>query len=233
MTAEGTDFIIYREAMIILATAAVLVPIGQRYKLSPILGFLIAGAVLGPHGLGALKGIIPPLEWVTVSEERGLGAMAELGVVFLLFIIGLELSFKRLLTMRRLVFGLGTLQVAISAVIIGLIAAMYGARAGAAVLIGLSLALSSTAVVIEVLSRGGRLEQRHGPHVVRHPAPAGFGRRPAAVPRQHPRSRERRQPARRPGASLRPGDTRHRADRAGGHGAATAAVPLRCCRGLH
>ena len=124
--------------MIILATAAVLVPIGQRYKLSPILGFLIAGAVLGPHGLGALKGIIPPLEWVTVSEERGLGAMAELGVVFLLFIIGLELSFKRLLTMRRLVFGLGTLQVAISAVIIGLIAAMYGARAGAAVLIGLS-----------------------------------------------------------------------------------------------
>ena len=162
MTAEGTDFIVYREAMIILATAAVLVPIGQRFKLSPILGFLIAGAVLGPHGLGALKGIIPPLQWITVSEERGLGAMAELGVVFLLFIIGLELSFKRLLTMRRLVFGLGTLQVAISAVIIGLIASLYGARPGAAVLIGLSLALSSTAVVIEVLSRNGRLSSVTG-----------------------------------------------------------------------
>jgi len=162
MTAEGTDFIVYREAMIILATAAVLVPIAQRFKLSPILGFLIAGAVLGPHGLGALKEIIPPLEWVTVSEERGLGAMAELGVVFLLFIIGLELSFKRLLTMRRLVFGLGTLQVSISAVIIGAIAALYGANAGAAVLIGLSLALSSTAVVIEVLSRGGRLSSSTG-----------------------------------------------------------------------
>jgi CPA2 family monovalent cation:H+ antiporter-2 len=162
MTAEGTDFTIYREAMIVLATAAVLVPLGQRFRLSPILGFLIAGAVLGPHGLGALKGVLPPLEWITVSEERGLGAMAELGVVFLLFIIGLELSLTRLITMRRLVFGLGTLQVSISAVIIGSIAALFGAGAGAATLIGLSLALSSTAVVIEVLSRQGRLSTLTG-----------------------------------------------------------------------
>ncbi|MTD93320.1 potassium transporter TrkA [Hyphomicrobium sp. xq] len=162
MTAEGTDFTIYREAMIVLATAAVLVPLGQRFRLSPILGFLIAGAVLGPHGLGALQGVLPPLQWITVSEERGLGAMAELGVVFLLFIIGLELSLTRLITMRRLVFGLGTLQVSISAVIIGSIAALYGAGAGAATLIGFSLALSSTAVVIEVLSRGGRLSSSTG-----------------------------------------------------------------------
>ncbi len=162
MTAEGTDFTIYREAMIVLATAAVLVPLGQRFRLSPILGFLIAGAVLGPHGLGALQGVLPPLQWITVSEERGLGAMAELGVVFLLFIIGLELSLTRLITMRRLVFGLGTLQVSISAVIIGLIAGLFGAGAGAATLIGLSLALSSTAVVIEVLSRGGRLSSSTG-----------------------------------------------------------------------
>lgn len=162
MTAEGTDFTIYREAMVLLATAAVLVPIGQRFKLSPILGFLIAGAVLGPHGLGALKSFLPPLEWVTISDERGLGAIAELGVVFLLFIIGLELSFKRLITMRRLVFGLGSAQVAISALIIGGIAALLGAKPGAAVIIGLSLALSSTAVVIEVLSRKGRLSSTTG-----------------------------------------------------------------------
>ena len=120
MTAEGTDFTIYREAMILLATAAVLVPIGQRFKLSPILGFLIAGAVLGPHGLGALTGYVAAAAAGSrCRRSKGLGAIAELGVVFLLFIIGLELSFKRLLTMRRLVFGLGTLQVAISAVIIG------------------------------------------------------------------------------------------------------------------
>lgn len=162
MTAEGTDFTIYREAMVVLATAAVLVPIGQRFKLSPILGFLIAGAVLGPHGLGALNSVIPPLEWVTISDERGLGAIAELGVVFLLFIIGLELSFKRLITMRRLVFGLGSAQVAISAVIIGGIAALFSAKPGSAVIIGMSLALSSTAIVIEVLSRNGRLSSTTG-----------------------------------------------------------------------
>ncbi len=161
MTA-GPDFEIYSDVIIVLATAAVLVPLGQRFKLSPILGFLIAGAVLGPHGLGALKGYVPVLHWVTISEEKGLGAIAELGVVFLLFIIGLELSFKRLVTMRRLVFGLGTLQVAISAAIIGLIASFCGARAGASVLIGLSLALSSTAVVIEVLSRQNRLSTTTG-----------------------------------------------------------------------
>jgi monovalent cation:H+ antiporter-2, CPA2 family len=159
---EGPDFEVYSDAMIVLATAAVLVPLGQRFKLSPILGFLIAGAVLGPHGLGALKGYIPALHWVTISEEKGLGAIAELGVVFLLFIIGLELSFKRLVTMRRSVFGLGSLQVAISAAIIGFIASLFGERPGASVLIGLSLALSSTAIVIEVLSRKNRLNTTTG-----------------------------------------------------------------------
>lgn len=154
---DGPDFDIYRDAMIVLGTAAVLVPLGQRFKVSPILGFLIAGAVLGPYGLGALSGYVPALKWVTISEEEGLGAIAELGVVFLLFIIGLELSFKRLLTMRRLVFGLGVLQVGISAVAIGFAASLVGVPPGGAVLIGLSLALSSTAIVIELLARQQRL----------------------------------------------------------------------------
>jgi CPA2 family monovalent cation:H+ antiporter-2 len=159
---DAADFHIYREALIFLATAAVLVPIGQRFKLSPILGFLIAGALLGPHGLGALSGYVPPLRWITVSQEEGLEAIAELGVVFLLFLIGLELSFKRLLTMRRLVFGVGVLQVVISALLIGLIAFGLGTPPAGAVLIGLSLALSSTAVVIEVLSRRHRLNSSTG-----------------------------------------------------------------------
>jgi CPA2 family monovalent cation:H+ antiporter-2 len=159
---DGPNFEIYSDAMIVLATAAVLVPLGQRFKLSPILGFLIAGAVLGPHGLGALKSFIPWLHWVTISEEKGLGAIAELGVVFLLFLIGLELSFKRLVTMRRLVFGLATLQVTISAAAIGFVASLLGQRPAASVLIGLSLALSSTAIVIEVLSRKNRLNTTTG-----------------------------------------------------------------------
>ncbi len=154
---ETPDFAIYREAMIVLAAAAILVPLGQRFKISPILGFLIAGALLGPGGLGALWYTFPPVRWIAITDERGLGAIADLGVVFLLFLIGLELSFKRLVTMRRLVFGLGLLQVGISAVVIGLIASLLGVRPGGAVLIGLSLALSSTAIVIEVLSRKQRL----------------------------------------------------------------------------
>jgi CPA2 family monovalent cation:H+ antiporter-2 len=159
---EGPNFEIYSDVMIVLATAAVLVPLGQRFKLSPILGFLIAGAVLGPHGRGALKAYFPVLHWVTISEEKGLGAIAELGVVFLLFLIGLELSFKRLVTMRRLVFGVGTLQVAISAAVIGVVMSLLGQPPAASVLIGLSLALSSTAIVIEVLSRKNRLNTTTG-----------------------------------------------------------------------
>ncbi len=159
---EGPDFSIYREAMIVLATAAVLVPLGQRFKLSPILGFLFAGALLGPGGLGALWYSFPVVRWIAITDERGLGAIADLGVVFLLFLIGLELSFKRLVTMRRLVFGLGVAQVAISAVVIGLVASLLGARPAGAVLIGLSLALSSTAIVIEVLARQQRLSTTTG-----------------------------------------------------------------------
>ncbi len=154
---DAPDFGIYRDVMIVLGTAAVLVPLGQRFKLSPILGFLIAGALLGPGGLGSLWYSFPAVRWIAITDERGLGAVAELGVVFLLFLIGLELSFKRLITMRRLVFGLGILQVAISALLIGVIASLFGARPAGAVLIGLSLALSSTAIVIEVLARNQRL----------------------------------------------------------------------------
>jgi CPA2 family monovalent cation:H+ antiporter-2 len=159
---EAPDFSIYRDAMIVLATAAVLVPLGQRYRVNPILGFLVAGAVLGPKGLGELSSYFEPIKWITVSEEKGLGAIAELGVVFLLFLIGLELSFKRLVTMRRLVLGLGVTQVAISAVIIGLIVNFLGVSPAASMVIGLSLALSSTAIVVELLARQQRLHTATG-----------------------------------------------------------------------
>jgi CPA2 family monovalent cation:H+ antiporter-2 len=99
---------------------------------------------------------------LTVGDEKGLGIIGELGVVFLLFLIGLELSTARMLTMRRLVFGLGTLQVVLSTIPIALAAYFYGARPGAAVIIGASLALSSTAIVVEVLSQGRRLTSATG-----------------------------------------------------------------------
>ncbi|MGE3066712.1 MAG: cation:proton antiporter [Hyphomicrobiaceae bacterium] len=148
--------------MIILATAGLVVPLVQRFKISPVLGYLVAGALLGPKGLGALAPQLPALYWVTISHEKGLGLIGELGVVFLLFLIGLELSMSRLLTMRRLVFGLGLLQVVVSALFIGGAAALFGVSPAGEIIIGFGLALSSTAIVIEVLSQQRRLNTATG-----------------------------------------------------------------------
>ena len=149
--AGTSEIFVFKDALIVLGTAAIVAPVVHRLKISPILGFLVVGAALGPHGLGRLAEHSRAIDWFTVTGEKQIAFIADFGIVFLLFFIGLELSMRRLLTMRRLVFGLGTLQVAISATIIGLIASLWGARPGASVLIGLSLALSSTAIVLEVL----------------------------------------------------------------------------------
>lgn len=152
----------YKEAMIVLGAASVVVPLVKRLGISAILGFLFAGALLGPKGLGALQSSIPGLSWITVSEADDMTRVAELGVVFLLFLIGLELSMPRLLTMRKLVFGLGGLQVIITASAIGLIAHQIGFEPAAATIIGAAFALSSTAIVIEVLARQHRLSSATG-----------------------------------------------------------------------
>ena len=94
--------------------------------------------------------------WLTGVDARTGGGIAELGVVFLLFLIGLELSFERLMAMRRTVFGLGSLQIAVSTALIAAVAALAGQKGAIAIVIGASLALSSTAIVLEVLSSQGR-----------------------------------------------------------------------------
>ena len=137
-------------------------PLVQRWRVSPVLGYLAAGVVLGPLGLGSFKDDMYFLRWVTVIDAKNVAEIAELGVVFLLFLIGLELSFDRLMTMRRLVFGLGSLQVVLSAGIIGGVAALFGNGAAASAIIGACLALSSTAIVIEVLSSQRRLTTASG-----------------------------------------------------------------------
>jgi K+:H+ antiporter len=101
----------YSDALVVLGTAGIVIPVLRRWGLSPVLGYLCAGATLGPLGLGSFIDAAPFLYWVTVVDAKNVAGIAELGVVFLLFLIGLELSYQRLLTMRRLVFGLGTLQV--------------------------------------------------------------------------------------------------------------------------
>ncbi len=157
MTPTG-DVASYKDALVLLGTAGVVVPLMHRLRVSPVLGFLAAGAILGPKGLGSLVANWPALGFFTISHGEVIAGLAELGVVFLLFFIGLELSLQRLVTMRRLVFGLGSLQVTMTALVIGLIAAFgFGHSAQAAMLIGACLALSSTAMVIELLAQQGRL----------------------------------------------------------------------------
>lgn len=152
----------YSDALVVLGTAGVIIPVVRRFGLNPVLGYLGAGAILGPLGLGTFKDQIPGLYWLTVVDEKHLSSLAELGVVFLLFLIGLEMSYQRLLTMRRLVFGLGFLQVVVSAAAIAGVAGWAGIAAAPAVVIGACLALSSTAIVIEVLSDQHRLATATG-----------------------------------------------------------------------
>ena len=152
----------YSDALVVLGTAGIVVPILRRWGLSPVLGYLAAGALLGPLGLGSLIKAFPFLYWVTVVDAENVAGIAELGVVFLLFLIGMELSYERLKAMRRLVFGLGSLQIVLTAAVIGGITALVGNPAAVSIILGACLALSSTAIVIEVLSNQGRLATTAG-----------------------------------------------------------------------
>ena len=147
----------YSDALVVLGTAGILVPIVSRLGFSPTLGYLVAGAILGPLGLGSFIRQVPILYWFTVGEAKNVEGIAELGVVFLLFLIGLELSFQRLLTMRRYVFGLGGLQVLLTTAAIAAVAMSMGQKPADAVIIGSCLSLSSTAIVLELLSKQERL----------------------------------------------------------------------------
>lgn len=138
------------ETVAFLLTVVVIVPAFKRINVSPILGYLIVGALIGPHSLSI------------VSDVEGVSHIAELGIVFLLFSIGLELSFERLRSYRRLIFGLGASQVVVSAGIIGIAAYFWGNSAEASLIIGLCLALSSTAMVMQLLTERGEISTTHG-----------------------------------------------------------------------
>jgi len=141
-----------QEVVVFLVAAGIAVPVMHRLRIAPILGYLIAGMVIGPYGLGLLAEQVPLLRYAAISDVEGARFLAELGVVFLMFMIGLELSPKRLWAMRRLVFGLGALQVAVTALIIGAIAWGWGNEPKVAILLGAGFALSSTAMVMQILT---------------------------------------------------------------------------------
>ncbi|MDB5421368.1 MAG: sodium/hydrogen exchanger [Brevundimonas sp.] len=152
----------FKDLVVFLAAAGVVVPLFSRLKISPVLGFLAAGVLLGPHGLGQLSHSLPWMSWVTIDDPTQIAQLSELGVAFLLFMIGLELSWERLKAMRKLVFGFGLMQVVVCAVVLGGLFTLMGQSLAGAAVLGMGLALSSTAVVMPVMAERGRLKGAAG-----------------------------------------------------------------------
>ena len=152
----------YKDLVVFLAAAGVIVPLFNRLKISPVLGFLAAGVLLGPDGLARLADSAPWLSWLTISDAGQIRSLSELGVAFLLFMIGLELSWERLRAMRKLVFGLGLTQVAVCTVALAAVFVFMGQPLVSAAVLGMGLALSSTAVVMPVMAERGRIKTTAG-----------------------------------------------------------------------
>jgi CPA2 family monovalent cation:H+ antiporter-2 len=153
-----------REILLFLSLAGVLIPTLQRLRINQVLGFLAVGALFGPFGLGRMAAERPVLGWFTFPNNEDVAMLAELGVLFLMFMIGLELSAARLWAMRRWVFGTGSAQVLLcSALIGGAVWLLLGQSMAASLILGLVLSLSSTAVVMQLLAErqgtGTRLGQ--------------------------------------------------------------------------
>ncbi len=137
--------------LIFLVAAGIIVPLLHRVKLGTVLGFLLVGLALGPYGVGYLDDYFPVLNYITLDDPKAAEPLAELGIVFLLFLLGMELSLPRLWQLRRYVLGVGLVQVALSIVIIGTVIRWSGITPPAGLILGMCFALSSTAIVMQLL----------------------------------------------------------------------------------
>ncbi|WP_283181135.1 cation:proton antiporter [Pseudomonas svalbardensis] len=144
----------FANLLIILASSLVMIALFQRLRLPPVLGYLCVGLMIGPTAFN----------WVDESEE--LPDLAELGVVFLLFSLGLEFSLSKMLVLRRVVFGLGSLQVLCSGMLLGGLLILLGMPITPALLLGAGLSLSSTAIVSKELSSLGEIFSSHGQNAI-------------------------------------------------------------------
>jgi CPA2 family monovalent cation:H+ antiporter-2 len=141
----------FKNFLIFLVAAGVIVPLFHRAQIGTVLGFFIVGAALGPYGIGLLIESYPWLWYVTFDDPQQAAPLAELGIIFLLFLLGLSVSTRRLWQLRRYVLGVGLAQVALTAIAVGLLVRWWGAAAPASLVLGLCLAMSSTAVVMQLL----------------------------------------------------------------------------------
>ncbi len=145
------------DVLLFLAIAGAVVPLLRMAGVNSVLAFLALGVVVGPFGLGAFEEQAPWIRFVAIDHVAFAASFSEIGVVLLLFLIGLEVSGPRLMQMRRLVFGLGGAQVLASGAVIGGVAAAFGNAAPAAFVIAGAFALSSTAIVLQLLTESARL----------------------------------------------------------------------------
>jgi Kef-type K+ transport system membrane component KefB len=152
----------YKDALIVLGVAGLIVPLLRRLGVNTILGFLIVGFLLSPGILGQISQHVAFLNFLKLSNPNDLAAWADFGVVFLMFLIGLELSLQRLLTMKRLVFGFGGVQVFITTCALTVVMRWLGFPNGEALILAMALSLSSTAIVIQFFADEKRLSSQSG-----------------------------------------------------------------------
>jgi monovalent cation:H+ antiporter-2, CPA2 family len=138
------------DALVILGAAGIVIPLFARVRVTPVIGFILVGLLVGPYGLGRQVFDYPWLAYITISDPDSLKPFAEFGIILLLFNVGLELSFDRLWSMRRQVFGLGALELVGSALLMGFALAFMGERTTGALGLGMALSMSSTALVLPI-----------------------------------------------------------------------------------
>jgi CPA2 family monovalent cation:H+ antiporter-2 len=143
------------DALTILGAAGIVIPAFARLRINPVIGFILVGIIAGPFGLGAQTGRYPWLEWISITDPEGIEPFAELGIVLLLFTIGLELSFRRLMAMRRMVFGIGAAEMLLISALIGGALVLFDWPLQSAAWLALALAMSSTALVLPISGTQG------------------------------------------------------------------------------